>query len=236
MAFASRGADTSVVGAPKGPQSHCGVDSEMIASLSPVAIIIAGDRTPAGKAFLDMAKKDTNRFHPPVDIRQWMHRDPSGAGAKKFETPHAMNSDCPNVAMELLSHEEFYTAVVEVVRQIVACWSEGKVFSVYCTAGTHRSDGVAKCAARVLNNWPDEDRWFNVNCFSLKHAVAKSLEDTVIIDARQWTVEPWCIRGDSRLWGDTMNGADHIHHQSHHGHHHDHYQPLKTVVGGGRWW
>ena len=175
---------------------------DLLVSLSPVSIIVAGQHHKVGKLFLDMARANPDQFHEPIDVRRWLHRDPASEG-KKFQTPHQHNADNTNVAMELLSHEEFYQAVVAVTNMIVETHTEQKIYSVYCTAGQHRSDGVAKAVARVLN-LPDylPARFFNANVFSLAYAHHSSFKETVVADALRWTVEPWLVRYETRPWGE----------------------------------
>ena len=216
---------------------------EMLQSLRPVSIVVAGRNNTAGKDIVDLATQDDTHFHPPIDVRQWMHRDPCTDGSKKWQTPHEHNSENDHVACELMNNEEFFTAVDSLFRRIVdEEWSQstGRVWVLYCSAGQHRSDGCGRAVARMLNHWPVDSRRFNVNIFSVKYCHAPSIHSTVVADAIRWSTEPWCIRGETSAWGDSTSGADHatpphfrslgrrhlacIHNHCNHNHH-DHLQP-----------
>ena len=175
----------------------------MLQTLQPISIIVCGEHTPVGKAFLKRAK-EYQESYVCIDVRNWLHNPAHGEGPKPWRVHHSENSDSLTCQLSLLNQDAFGTCVNAIVGEITARVEEQKVFVLYCSAGQHRSDGVAKClASRIFNCGPDESRLFNCAVFSLSHATLEHYHEKVVVHACRWVTEPWCVRrcAEWELWG-----------------------------------
>ena len=180
-------------------------DSDMLQAfhLHPVAIIVCGAHTPVGKAFLRRAKGERESFIC-IDVRQWLQNPAHDEGPKPWKVSHAENADSLICQLSLLHQEAFGTCVNALVGEITTRVEERKVFVLYCTAGQHRSDGVAKClASRIFNCGPDECRLYNCAVFSLSDATVEHYDQQIVAQATTWVADPWLVRrcAEGELWG-----------------------------------
>ena len=180
-------------------------DSDMLQAfhLHPVAIIVCGVHTPVGKAFLRRAKGERESFIC-IDVRQWLQNPAHDEGPKPWKVSHAENADSLICQLSLLHQEAFGTCVNALVGEITTRVEERKVFVLYCTAGQHRSDGVAKClASRIFNCGPDECRLYNCAVFSLSGATMEHYDQQIVAQATTWVADPWLVRrcAEGELWG-----------------------------------
>ena len=151
---------------------------------------------------LRLAKANVDKFHPPIDVRKWLRRDPKQG--KEWSIAHDKDADFLPCQLSLLRMEGFVDCVEWIAKKIIAEISSGgggKVWILFCTAGQHRSDGVSKAlASRVFNAGADDDRRYNCNIFSLSCAQADSYEKTIVTQALRWLVQPWCDRRERAPW------------------------------------
>ena len=178
-----------------------------------VAIMTFGFHTPAGKVVMNHIKANPEKFHPATDIRKVLTTDPSKR--KLYKISHWENADHLTTQLNLLHDGQFYHAVRTFVDHIEAqndqTLGAPKVFPVYCSAGVHRCDGTAKCAAsRVLNKVAvgvgGAERLYNAKVFSCSNIDPKHLEATVFKEATKWTHKPWTVaRGDD--WASAASDA-----------------------------
>ena len=117
-------------------------------SLAPISIIVCGTNTPQGAAMLKMASENSDKFHTPVDVRKWMHGDEVGG----WKISHWNNADFLPCQLSLLRLSGFVVCVDECAQRMAATVDEARAWVLYCTAGQHRSDGIAKAiSSRVFN-------------------------------------------------------------------------------------
>ena len=142
-----------------------------------------------------------------INVRKWLSKDPGEGNA--FAITDSMNSDCLPCQLSLLKHSE---AIVECVKHVA--WEIfddhqlKRVWVLYCGAGQHRSDAIAKIlASRVFNATVDGWRYFNCNVFSLTLCNFSAVEEMVVSHAERWLEDPWTIRRDDRPWGEDAAAA-----------------------------
>ena len=116
----------------------------------PVAIITYGIKTEQGKAALKILKANPDLYHEPVDVRQLLLKDL----VKSLRT-YTQNAGDLQVQRSLLDARCFFMCCADLVMTILDGYHAGhdnKPHTIYCTAGIHRCDGVAKFLShRVLN-------------------------------------------------------------------------------------
>jgi hypothetical protein len=166
----------------------------------PISIIVAGDKTDVGKAFIATAKSDTWELYTLFDVREWLKRDPTDSDTNKsFFVSHWENSDSLSCQVDLLTHPSFVDCCKAVARRISESHMERKVYVLYCSAGQHRSDAVAKAIqTRIFNSTPDESRVFNCNVFTLSGA---KVADVVVDEAFKFLKKPWVLVNHTEFWG-----------------------------------
>ena len=173
---------------------------------NPISIIVSGASTPQGAEFLKHAKKRTDKFVL-IDVREWIKRDPLDNN-KAFKVSHWENSDCLHCQLDMLRQPSFVECVRDCAFAIVGAHLQKKAFVIYCTAGQHRSDAVAKAlASRVFNNQADDDRIFNCNVFTLSCA---KVVDVVVDEAMKFLVEPWVIVKHNEMWAHNAQFASSV--------------------------
>ena len=177
---------------------------------NPISIIVAGASTVQGAEFLKHAAKRLDKFVL-IDVRDWIHRDPMDQSTEKaFKVAHWENSDCLHCQLGMLRQPSFVTCVRDCAFAILGAHLEKKAFIVYCTAGQHRSDAVAKAlATRVFNNQADDDRIFNCNVFTLSGA---RNAEVVVNEAMKWIDEPWVIVKHDVMWAHNAQFASSVAH------------------------
>ena len=125
----------------------------MASALTSISIIVAGEHTPQGKALFDIANEYRTGYES-VDVRKWLGKDPSRS--KAYKISHYQNSDFLPCQLALSRYgDAFVTCVSDVASNIAMKRRNGvrKMWILYCSAGQHRSDGVAKCAASRISNY-----------------------------------------------------------------------------------
>ena len=173
---------------------------------APISIIVAGASTPQGEEFLKHAHARADKFVL-IDVRKWMPRDPAGNN-KAFKVAHWENSDCLHCQLDVLRQSSFVECVRYCAFHILGAHTEKKAFVIYCTAGQHRSDAVAKAlATRVFNNQADDDRIFNCNVFTLSCA---RVADVVVNEAMKWLDAPWVIVKHNEMWAHNAQFASSV--------------------------
>ena len=173
---------------------------------TPISIIVAGASTPQGVDFLKHASRRTDKFVL-IDVREWIKRDPMGDN-KAFKVAHWENSDCLHCQLDMLRQPSFVGCVRDCAFHIIDAHLEKKAFVLYCTAGQHRSDAVAKAlATRVFNNQADDDRIFNCNVFTLSRA---RVADVVVNEAMEWLDEPWVFVKHNEMWAHNAQFASSV--------------------------
>ena len=167
-----------------------------------VAMLVFGDNTPQGQIFLDLVARGKIDCHPPVDVREFLTRDPA---KKRDSVSHQENADSTRTQRALLNAgAKFVTAVSEVAYDVNrACFDEhggryrrasgGKIYPLYCTAGRHRCDGTAKFAQHAVLNAVvvGGKRVFNCNVFSLSDARTAADVRDMVQHAQKWLAEPF---------------------------------------------
>ena len=167
-----------------------------------VAVLVFGYTTEQGKMFMKMVEHGDIDCHPPVDIRDYLKKDPSN----NVTVSHHENADSIRTQQALLnSGTNFVNAVSKVVYDVNALSlddhggtyrrpSIAKIYPVYCKAGKHGADGTAKFAQHAVNAVVvGGNRVFNCNVFSLSTArTARDVRDTVQ-DAQKWLAEAWSL-------------------------------------------
>ena len=151
---------------------------------------------------LKLAKANVDTFHPPIDVRRWLRRDPKQG--KEWSVAHDKDADFLPCQLSVLRMDGFVDCVESIAKKIIAATPSGgggKVWILFCTAGQHRSDGVAKAlASRVFNAGADDDRRYNCNVFSLSCAQVDSYEKTIVTQTLRWLEQPWCDRRELVPW------------------------------------
>ena len=131
-----------------------------------------------------------DEFHTPVDVRQWLARDP--VHGKRYRVSHQENADFLTTQISVLDDSRFYQAVLELSSQIEQ-FTSSKILPLYCSAGIHRVDAVSKATVnRVLNKIEvGLCRSYNAKIFSCQRVEPKQVEDTVVVEAKKWLSDPW---------------------------------------------
>ena len=176
-----------------------------------IAIVTYGVHTPQGRAFQTYAIAHPELFYEPFDVRRDLFRDPA-ENKKRFTVQHGQNSDFNQTQLALLDDSRFYACAARLVRGLTDDASVdgavAKVVPLYCSAGNHRCDGIAKVAAKVLNTAVDEwqTRVYNVKVFSCANIGAQDVVGVVATDARAWLKKPFTLAepGD---WGEHARQA-----------------------------
>ena len=144
---------------------------------------------------MKIATANPDKFHAPVDVRKWLPAD-----RVMERIPHDKDADFLPCQLGLLYLSAFVECVGEVAQHMAAYVDDAKVWVLYCSAGQHSSDGVAKAlASRVFNAAVDGQRYFNCNVFSLSCANVDSIEARVVAEALKWVRIPWVVF-EAPLW------------------------------------
>ena len=178
---------------------------------TPIAIIVAGQHAKQGAAMIKLALSQPDKFHAPIDVRQWLHRDPrQPSEGKQWQVQNWMNADYLPCQLEGLRQPAFVECVRSVAEMMALDAADRKVWVVYCTAGQHRSDGVSKAVTtRVFNAEWGEERLYNCNIFSLSNADVATVE-SVAAEALRWAAEPWMTRHDDCPWAEDAKLASSV--------------------------
>ena len=101
---------------------------EQITKQRNVAIITFGIHKPVGKALHASILKRPDKFHPPLDARRFMYRDPRHG--KRYKVEHDKDADWKCTQLSLLDDPRFFDAVRAFVSNIEV-GDNTKIHSVY---------------------------------------------------------------------------------------------------------
>ena len=149
-----------------------------VEQLRSVSIVVAGEATTAGQAFIDSTVAEAHNYAV-FDLRKYgFDSDQLG---RAWRIPMVGDGDDLRVQLALLTDERVVDVVTAIVESMLAQVEESKVFVIFDSTGVV-PDFVAKVIAnRVLNIGATvEERAFNCGVFSLYGATPEHLDTRVV--------------------------------------------------------
>ena len=140
-----------------------------------ISFVVFGTHTREGAIFWKLYKRDAVDAIKPIDVRYWLDNDPSSA--KKWGCSHNDKGSSFQCQANLLNQKSLMDAVSGIWDFTKAAISDAreagthvKIAPVYCTAGSHRSDGCTTMLKQSVVNLMRGDgghRLYNANVLRL---------------------------------------------------------------------
>ena len=164
----------------------------------PIAIIAVGEHNESA-AVLEKVKKlvkatpkeDGVVFLPPIDVRRWLRRNPSGE--RVFREKDGRHVETQRVVFR---QSGFGSVAQEIFDEIVGQYAnDGRaaLLGLVCTAGVHRSDTLGRlceCAGNMLLD-ASGARVLNIQFFSTSDCTNPKLALQRLHNAKAWAEGPW---------------------------------------------
>lgn len=146
-------------------------------------------------------------FHEAYDIRRHMFMNPAEKHGRRYKARYGENGTHHSTQMSLLDDHKFFPACRSFLHHIRKTTDDfcaaPMIHPIFCTAGSHRSDGTARAVSdRILNNleFGDGERMVNAKVFTVKDCDTDGLKK-VVKEAEKWLTRPWKLE-DPRRWGE----------------------------------